>query len=81
MTSVDETCSICTAHCLINRNYRYIFCTFQPQDDEERLKESIVQLFVKQLVDVSDRETTDHILNPNMDEVIKDFYNQIIMLT
>ncbi|CAH1162729.1 unnamed protein product [Phaedon cochleariae] len=39
----------------------------KPQDDEERLKESIVQFLVKQLSDI---EESKQILNPNMEDVI-----------
>ncbi|KAG5896363.1 hypothetical protein JTB14_005841 [Gonioctena quinquepunctata] len=41
-----------------------------PQDDEERLREAIVQLFVKQMSDSNNVAMTTHILNPNMEEVI-----------
>ncbi|KAJ8924127.1 hypothetical protein NQ315_006910 [Exocentrus adspersus] len=42
-----------------------------PEDDEERLAESVVQLFVKQLTSLS-QEVSDHILNPNMRQLILD---------
>ncbi|KAJ8977964.1 hypothetical protein NQ317_008156 [Molorchus minor] len=41
-----------------------------PDDDRERLKESIVQLLVKQMTNVSDDETNRCILNPNMEEIV-----------
>ncbi|KAJ8963427.1 hypothetical protein NQ318_018907 [Aromia moschata] len=40
-----------------------------PEDDDERLKESIVQMLVKQITETSGDETRKHILNPNMENV------------
>ncbi|XP_050500193.1 HSPB1-associated protein 1 [Diabrotica virgifera virgifera] len=40
------------------------------EDDKERVKESIVQYFVKQITETADRDENNRMLNPNMDEVI-----------
>ncbi|KAJ8936605.1 hypothetical protein NQ314_012220 [Rhamnusium bicolor] len=44
-----------------------------PQDDEERFNESIVQLLVKQVVEVCNKETNNSIINPNMEQIL--FHN------
>ncbi|RZC35173.1 HSPB1-associated protein 1 [Asbolus verrucosus] len=41
-----------------------------PEDDEERLKEALVQLFVAQVINNVDEETKKVVLNPNSEEDI-----------
>ncbi|XP_074033062.1 HSPB1 associated protein 1 [Leptinotarsa decemlineata] len=41
-----------------------------PQDDEERLKEAVVQFFVKQISESSNSTVNNLLLNPNMEDII-----------
>ena len=49
----------------------YVMCLvyFQATDDEKRLEESLVQLFVSQMVKDLDERTRFNLLNPNKENV------------
>ncbi|CAG9830161.1 unnamed protein product [Diabrotica balteata] len=51
------------------------------EDDKERVKESIVQYFVKQITETANRDENNRILNPNMDEVILGYNKSSFMET